>query len=182
MNTLKASEAGLSKIQQARKDSGRKRDDTEWLVAASKILCPESEWASGGPYAEGCSESTWRRFLTGYSVTVPAFKAFCQVLGFDWREIADRPDAHLEDLSDGQYIDWDSCPEVTAFYDRTLELTKMSEWIGEENCRLIAILGMAGVGKTTLAIQLAKQLQYRFEVVIWRSLQYAPLQTNLSPN
>lgn len=174
MDTLKASELGLSKIQQARKDSGRKRDDTEWLVAASEILCPDSDWASAGPYAEGCSESTWRRFLTGYSVAVPAFKAFCQVLGFDWREIADRPDADLENLSDGQYIDWDSCPEVTVFYDRTLELTQMSEWIGEENCRLIAILGMGGIGKTTLAIQLAKQLKYRFEIVIWRSLQYAP--------
>jgi hypothetical protein len=90
MGTIKASEPGLKKIQQARKESGRKRDDAEWLVAASEVLDPESEWLLGGPYAEGCSEATWRRFLTGSPVTVPAFKAFCQVLGFDWRSIADR--------------------------------------------------------------------------------------------
>lgn len=182
MGTLKASELGLQRIQQARKESGRKRDDAEWLVAASEVLDPESEWLLGGPYAEGCSEATWRRFLAGSPVTVPAFKAFCQVLGFDWRSIADRPGADLEEFSDGQYIDWDSCPEVGIFYDRTLELTQMSEWIGEENCRLIAILGMGGIGKTTLAIQLAKQLQYRFKIVIWRSLQYAPPLEKFIPN
>lgn len=175
MKTLKASELGLKKIQQARKDSRRKRNDNQWLVAASEILAPESEWQLEGPYAEGCSEATWKRFLTGYPVAVPTFKAFCQVLGFDWREIAEQPGDDQENLNNPQYVDWGNSPEVTVFYDRVLELAQIKEWISAENCRLVAILGMGGIGKTTLAIQVAKQLQYRFEVILWRSLQYAPL-------
>ena len=39
---------------------------------------------------------------------------------------------------------------------------------------MVAVLGIGGVGKTSLAVKLAKRLQTRFEVVIWRSLRDAP--------
>lgn len=91
-------------------------------------------WQIERPDVEGFSEATWKRFLTGYPVAVRRFKAFCQVLGFDWRK------AELEDLSNAQYVGGSS-PEVIIFYDLVLELAQIKEWISEENCR-IAILGM----------------------------------------
>ena len=41
-------------------------------------------------------------------------------------------------------------------------------------CRLVAILGMGGIGKTALAVKLAEQVQDRFEYLFWRSLRNAP--------
>ena len=65
------------------------------------------------------------------------------------------------------------------FYDRSVELTTLSQWILQDRCRLIAILGLGGIGKTALAATLATQLCDRFEFVIWRSLRNAPVPAEL---
>ncbi|MCC3457303.1 NB-ARC domain-containing protein [Microcoleus sp. PH2017_08_TRC_O_A] len=70
--------------------------------------------------------------------------------------------------------DWDQAPDVAVFYGRTEELTTLKQWIVSDNCRVVALLGLAGSGKTTLSVQLAKQVQHEFDFVIWRSLRSAP--------
>lgn len=67
-------------------------------------------------------------------------------------------------------IDWDGAPDVSTFYGRTEELAKLSHWILQQNCRLVAILGMGGIGKTVLGVKLARQIQEHFDSLIWRSL------------
>jgi WD40 repeat protein len=64
--------------------------------------------------------------------------------------------------------------DVSIFYGRQEELATLERWIGQERCRLVALLGMGGIGKTTLAAKFAEQMQDVFEVVIWRSLRNAP--------
>jgi predicted NACHT family NTPase len=64
--------------------------------------------------------------------------------------------------------------DVTQFYGRTTELTTLRQWLIQDRCRLVALLGMGGIGKTALAIKLAQQIQSEFEYVIWRSLRNAP--------
>ncbi|MBE9125756.1 MULTISPECIES: NB-ARC domain-containing protein [unclassified Coleofasciculus] len=71
-------------------------------------------------------------------------------------------------------IDWGEAPDVSVFYGRTDELATLKRWIVKERCRLVALLGMSGMGKTALSVKLAKQLQGEFEFVIWRSLRQAP--------
>ncbi|MEG4802962.1 NACHT domain-containing protein [Microcoleus sp. ARI1-B5] len=70
--------------------------------------------------------------------------------------------------------DWGQAPDVAVFYGRTEELTTLKQWIVSDNCRLVALLGLAGSGKTTLSVQLASQVQNEFDFVIWRSLRSAP--------
>ncbi|TBR57157.1 NACHT domain-containing protein [Mastigocladus laminosus UU774] len=73
-----------------------------------------------------------------------------------------------------KYQDWGEAIDVSMFCGRTDELVILEEWLLKDNCRLVAILGMGGIGKTTLSIKLAKQIQDRFEYVIWQSLRDAP--------
>lgn len=71
-------------------------------------------------------------------------------------------------------------------YGRARELEQLRQWIlgdvgdgrhpgqGRDRCQLINILGVAGSGKTTLAIALVKALQHDFEHVVWCNLDHAP--------
>ena len=68
----------------------------------------------------------------------------------------------------------DDAPDLGNFYDRTQELATLEKWIVEERCRLVAILGISGIGKSAIAVQLLKQIQDKFDCVIWRSLSDKP--------
>ncbi|MEH1916536.1 NB-ARC domain-containing protein [Nostoc sp.] len=70
--------------------------------------------------------------------------------------------------------DWGEAPDISVFLGRTAELTTLKHWILEEHCRLVTLLGMDGMGKTSLSVKLAEQIQNKFEFVIWRSLRNAP--------
>ena len=70
--------------------------------------------------------------------------------------------------------DWGEAPDVSIFYDRFQEKTTLQKWILEENCRVVEICGMGGIGKTALATKVATEIADRFEFVIWRSLHNPP--------
>ena len=78
--------------------------------------------------------------------------------------------------------DWGQAPDVSVFYGRTEELTTLKQWLLSDNCRLVALLGLAGSGKTTLSVQLAKQVQNEFDFVIWRSLRSASTPSDFLTN
>ncbi|MFB2921116.1 NB-ARC domain-containing protein [Aerosakkonema funiforme] len=70
--------------------------------------------------------------------------------------------------------DWGEAVDVSIFYGRTDEIAKLEYWITQENCRLVALLGIGGIGKTALSVKLAQQIQEEFDCVIWRTLRNAP--------
>ncbi|BAC90596.1 NB-ARC domain-containing protein [Gloeobacter violaceus] len=75
---------------------------------------------------------------------------------------------------------WGEAVDVSVFFGRERELATLESWLVEERCRLVAILGMGGMGKTSLSVKLAQQVQAYFEWVIWRSLADAPPMSELS--
>jgi WD40 repeat protein len=72
------------------------------------------------------------------------------------------------------YQDWGDCPQVPQCLARETELETLQSWIGQEPVQLIGILGIGGIGKTTLAAQCAQQIQGEFRYALWRSLRDAP--------
>jgi WD40 repeat protein/DNA-binding SARP family transcriptional activator len=73
-----------------------------------------------------------------------------------------------------QLRDWGEAPEIDGFYGREDELATLECWVVDERCRVVAILGMGGMGKTMLASRLARQIAQHYDAVIWRSLLNAP--------
>ena len=71
------------------------------------------------------------------------------------------------------YQDWGKSPDVSIFYGREEELKTLKQWVVEDGCRVLALRGMRGIGKTTLATKLALEIEGKFEYVIYRSLENA---------
>ncbi|MEA5605057.1 NB-ARC domain-containing protein [Nostoc sp. UHCC 0252] len=78
--------------------------------------------------------------------------------------------------------DWGQAPGICVFYGRVAELSQLTRWLIEDNCQLVAILGMGGIGKTALSVKLAKEVQENFEYLIWRSLRNAPPASEMVAN
>ena len=73
-----------------------------------------------------------------------------------------QPETPHQDLSE--------MPDLGAFYDRTPELETLTTWILQAQCRLIAITGISGIGKTSLAVQIVQQIKNQFDYIIWRTI------------
>lgn len=66
---------------------------------------------------------------------------------------------------------WGEAIDVSIFYGRTAELDILNKWFIQDRCRLLAILGVGGIGKTALAVKLTQQVQHDFKYLIWYSLR-----------
>ena len=70
--------------------------------------------------------------------------------------------------------DWNDAPDLGSFYGREPELATLERWLVADRCRLVAVVGLGGVGKTALAARLTEWVGAHFDALIWRSLLHAP--------
>lgn len=75
--------------------------------------------------------------------------------------------------------DWGDAPDASVFYGRTTELKTLQQWIIKDTCRLVALFGMGGIGKTALAVNLSHLNEKNFQFLMWRSLRNTPTLENL---
>ncbi len=161
---------------------------TSGFIPQVKLAVMRNGFPSQQALAEelGLARFTISNFLNGKPIDYLNFVEICHILRLDWQEIADLDNSRLNEVSTKSrqlahlhQEDLGEAPNVSVFYGRTEELAKLEQWIVIDRCRLVALLGMGGIGKTALSVKLAEQIQNEFDYLIWRSLRNAPPVENI---
>ncbi|XZN99901.1 MAG: tetratricopeptide repeat protein [Microcoleus sp.] len=180
--TLRASENGLKKIERLRIIKGWSRREKAWYELAYT------------------SESTLRRFWKKQPISYENFVKICTVIDANWQDIFDDSPAGLLEAQDipaansvhkvaiahpsqAQQQKSFALPEKIApvrnWVGRSREIDTLKSQILDPQTRAISItavclVGLAGIGKTTLASQLIRQLQAEnapFTAAAWETLR-----------
>lgn len=69
---------------------------------------------------------------------------------------------------------WGEAVDIKGFQGRNKEISDLTRWIVDRKCRLIAVLGLGGIGKTILTAKIVEQVRHSFNYIIWRSLRNSP--------
>jgi transcriptional regulator with XRE-family HTH domain len=71
-------------------------------------------------------------------------------------------------------FDWGDALDVRDFYGREAERLQLEQWVLQEHCQVISVLGMGGIGKSALSVTLMHQVAPSFQSVVFRSLRDVP--------
>ena len=174
---LRASEEGLKIIDMVRHNFGWNKTEDTWCKAALT------------------SKATLKRFWAQNRIRRETFIDICKVVGINnWEDIIERNDikhtelllaAAIADIAPDTQTDRtfalpDNIPPVWNWLDRTSHLNTLKTLLLNLDNRnpppnAIALVGLPGIGKTTLISQLIRQLQTEnnpFVAVAWQSLEF----------
>src|SRR5260370_18328820 len=74
----------------------------------------------------------------------------------------------------GPRVEWGDALDVPSFYGREGELATLAQWVVQERCRVVSVLGLGGIGKSVLVTSAIRRMAVHFQVVIFPSLRAAP--------
>ncbi|MCC3522489.1 NB-ARC domain-containing protein [Microcoleus sp. PH2017_20_SFW_D_A] len=170
---LRASEEGLKIIDMVRRNLEWNKTEDTWCKAALT------------------SKATLRRFWAQNRIRRETFIDICKAVGINnWEDIIERNDikqtelllaAAIADIPQDNQTDRtfplpENLPPVRNWVQRTKELEILKTTIVNSDITAISIVGLPGIGKTTLISQLIRQLHTEntpFTCAAWQSLQSA---------
>src|SRR6266566_278516 len=124
-------------------------------------------WLAAGQQAD--FEAFWMRAQLAAPSASPALVVLK-------REVAQpaKPLANQELASPSSRLDWGDALDVHEFYGREAERLQLEQWVLQERCRVVSVLGMGGIGKSALAVTFMHQVASAFEAVVFRSVRDTP--------
>ena len=81
------------------------------------------------------------------------------------------------DSTESNHFQWGDVPIVSTFCDRATELTQAQKFLIQERFPLVAVLGMAGMGKSVFTVRLVEQIASNYDYIIWRNLSLRSIPT-----
>ena len=170
---LRASEEGLKIIDMVRRNLEWNKTEDTWCKAALT------------------SKATLRRFWAQNRIRRETFIDICKAVGINnWEDIIERNDIKktelllaaaiadipLDNQTDRTFPLPENLPPVRNWVQRTKELEILKTMIVNSDITAISIVGLPGIGKTTLVSQLIRQLHTEntpFACGAWQSLESA---------
>lgn len=166
-DSLRASEKGLEILHEARRNRGWTKTASSWLVAAHT------------------TQATLRRFWKRTPINRDTFIGICQAVGVNWQEVAEPKETHSPKPQKPAKSPSFALPEKIApvknWVGRSKELAILKSHLLDPVTRTLVItavcvVGLAGIGKTTLVAHLLRQLHSEnapFSRAAWESLRSA---------
>jgi len=71
-------------------------------------------------------------------------------------------------------LDWGNALAVHSLYGREADRVQLEQWVLEERCQVVSMLGQGGIGKSALAVTFMHQVASSFDAVVFRSVRDAP--------
>lgn len=175
---LRASEEGLRIVNLARRNSGWNKTSELWCQAALT------------------SQATLKRFWRRQPIRRETFIDICKAVGIDnWEDIVDRDIQSSKSLLDKAIADLPAPGDPDRTFDLPDNLPPVRNWVGRHQeletlkslildrlqdsgiekipLTAVSLVGLTGIGKTTLASQFVRELQRentRFVAIAWESL------------
>jgi hypothetical protein len=131
---------------------------------------------------EDINKHNFRSTITRLNTTLPQIINVASNHNFNFCSSAYQPNNENSNSNVNHkslYHDLSLAPKITSFYDRTLELQTLSHWLIDQNIHLVSVLGLSGIGKTTLVKQFVDLNLQDFEVVIWKNLKLSQSLDNI---
>ncbi len=106
-------------------------------------------------YVKDAGSKLWQILSEAFGQKVTKIN-FKSVLRQHWRSLhaGELPQAVAPTVTGNQLAherqDWGDAIDGELFYDRTAELSTLEQWLVDDHCRLVVLLGMGGIGKTAL--------------------------------
>lgn len=79
-------------------------------------------------------------------------------------------DQNQNNTNPENYYDLSEAPDLYPLCDRHSEVTTLKQLILQNHSRIITILGLTGIGKSTLTVELIAQIKNKFDYIIWRNI------------
>lgn len=108
------------------------------------------------------------------ALTLAGFLGCILITGFFMDVIGVQLDSIRVDskLPEAARVDWGPAKDMPFFLGRERSLAQVRRWVLRKRCRLVAVLGIGGIGKTQFTYVLAKRyLAGHFDFILWLSLE-----------
>lgn len=175
---VKAARAlGLTHSTISRYESGRLLPPVAYLAGLAHLLAEHLRQVPDIP------PHSWSSLLGELNQAVRHCYPDQHVLG-SWADVEREANAYLGRLTGPPQADRSTpalappappphIPDAQAFYGRARELAILAHTTLDEDCRLINLVGIGGVGKSALAARFAATYRERFEAVRWYTISTA---------